>query len=64
MSSIVIKMRDGSERRFPHEGRGGGSYTKHLRYEPGFVVIIDEYNHQTAIPAELIAEISETPVRW
>lgn len=61
MSSITILMRDGSVRDFKHQGRPGGSYTKTIRYEPGFVVITDEWHIQTSIPSELIAEITTTP---
>lgn len=59
MANIIIKMRDGTVKEFKHVGRPGGSYTKSLRYEPGFVVITDEYHKQTAIPTELIAEVVE-----
>ena len=63
MSSITIKMKDGSTREFPHEGRAGGSYSKRLRYEPGFAVVTDEWGTQTAIPTADIAEIKERPTR-
>lgn len=63
MASITLKMRDGTERAFKHEGRSGGSFTKRLKYEPGFVVIIDEYCRETAIAADLILEINVYPVR-
>ncbi len=64
MSHIVVKLKDGTERKFLHEGRAGGSYTKRLRYEPGFVVITDEWYKETAIPTDSIAEVVETPERW
>jgi hypothetical protein len=63
MSSITVKMKDGTVREFPHKGRAGGSYTKTLKYEPGFVVIEDEYYMRTAIPADDIAEVIERPER-
>jgi len=63
MSNITIKMRDGTTREFKHEGRAGGSYTKSLRYEPGFAVITDEWHRETAIPTELIQEIVNVPDR-
>jgi hypothetical protein len=56
MSNITIRMRDGSVKEFPHKGRAGGSYTKSLRHEPGFVVITDEWYTETALPTEMIAE--------
>lgn len=61
MASYTLIMKDGTEREFRHKERPGGSYTKSLRYEPGFVVITDEYYHDTAIPADLIAEIKSWP---
>ncbi len=55
--NIKITMKDGSVRDFHHTGRAGGSYTKTLRYEEGFVVITDEWHTETAIPTVDIAEI-------
>lgn len=63
MSSIVFKMKDGTTRAFPHEGRSGGSYTKTLTFEGAFAIVTDEYYKRTAIPAEDIAEVVETPER-
>ena len=63
MSSITLKMKDGSVREFPHEGRVGGSYSKSISYEPGFVIITDEWHRKTSIPSNDIAEILEIPVR-
>lgn len=63
MSSITIIMKDGTKREFPHEGRPGGSYTKRLNYEPGFVVVTDEYYKKTSIPTDLIQEVREWPER-
>jgi len=61
MSSILVKMKDGTERKFPHEGRAGGSYTKTLKFEGAFVIIEDEYYKRIAIPAADIAEVIENP---
>lgn len=61
--SITIIMRDGTKREFPHEGRCGGSYTKSIKYEPGFVLIRDEWDKTTAIPTELIHEVVTTQER-
>ena len=58
---IILEMRDGTSREFRHRGRPGGSYTKKLRYEPGFVVITDEWYSETAIPVEDIKEIRTIP---
>jgi hypothetical protein len=64
LSDIKIEMKDGTIREFKHEGRSGGSYTKHIKYEPGFIVIIDEWDHRISIPTADIKEISEKPIRW
>ena len=64
MSSITVKMKDGTVREFPHEGRAGGSYSKSVKYEGAFVVIQDEYYKRTAIPASDVAEVIEIPERW
>lgn len=64
MASITIKMKDGTERKFMHEGRDGGSYTKEIRYEGAFAIITDEWKKETAIPAHDIAEIIKVPTRW
>lgn len=60
MSNIVVKMKDGTERKFLHKGRPGGSYTNRLKLENGFAVIEDEYYERTIIPSGDIAEIIET----
>lgn len=63
MASITLKMKDGTVKRFPHEGRPGGSYTKRLTFDGAFAIITDEYYKRTCIPAEDIAEIIEEPER-
>ena len=63
MSNITITMRDGTVRDFPHKGRSGGSYTKSVRYEGGMVIVCDEWDHETAIPMDLVAEVVTTPNR-
>jgi hypothetical protein len=57
MANIVIAMKDGTERRFPHVGRPGGSYTKTIRYEGGFAIVTDEWYNETAIPQSDINEV-------
>lgn len=59
-----IILKDGTIKEFLHKGRPGGSYTKSLRYEPGFVVITDEYYKETSIPSESISEIKSWPERY
>jgi hypothetical protein len=63
VSNIVFIMKDGTRREFKHEGRPGGSYTKELKFEGAFAVVIDEWYRRIAIPAVDIAEIQETPNR-
>lgn len=57
MASIFIKMKDGTTKSFPHEGRAGGSYTKSIRYEGAFAIVKDEWDCETAIPVNDIEEI-------
>ena len=56
-TSIKVWMKNGEIKDFPHEGRAGGSYSKSIRYENGFVVIIDEWYNETVIPSADILEI-------
>ena len=62
--NITVKMKDGTEKKFMHEGRPGGSYTKTIKYNGAFVVIRDEYDRETAIPAADIEEVVTEPTRW
>jgi len=64
MASVKVKFRDGTVRDFRHRGRAGGSYTVTVRYEDGFVVVIDEWGRRTAFPGDIVAEVVEEPVRW
>jgi len=61
--NITVFMKDGTKKEFMHEGRAGGSYTKTIKYVPGFVIITGEWDEQTAIPTEDIKEIKTTPYR-
>jgi hypothetical protein len=63
MSDIAVHMRNGTVRYFRHEGRPGGSYTKHVRYEGAFVVIEDEWGGTTAISAADVLEVKTTEQR-
>lgn len=63
MAHIEIEMKDGTVRRFPHEGRPGGSYTKTVRYEGAFVIVRDEYDQETAIPVAEVKEVRTWPTR-
>lgn len=62
MADITVKMKDGTVRQFPHEGRSGGN-TKRLKLEAGFVIIEDEYDTRTIIPSADVAEVIERPHR-
>ncbi len=64
MSSFKIHLRDGTVQEFNHVGRAGGSYTKTIKYEPGFAVIHDEYGAKYSIPSDLIQLIEEYPERY
>lgn len=57
MKNITITMRDGSKKEHKHTGRPGGSYSKSLRYEIGFVVVIDEYGNETAYPSQDVERV-------
>lgn len=63
MSNILIKFKDGSEREFLHEGRPGGSYTKRVKHENGWIIITDEYSNRTSFPADEVKEVVEIPHR-
>ena len=64
MANITITMKDGEVKKFPHEGRPGGSYTKKVRYEGAFVVITDEWGKEIAIPAEDVKQVEVEPNRY
>ncbi len=64
MGGVKIQMRDGTELVFKHEGRAGGSYSLTVRYEPGFVVVTDEYYREKAIPTDLVASVVVEPSRY
>jgi len=62
--NIEIIMKDLSIRKFPHEPRAGGSYTKTIEYVEGFVVITDEFYKTISIPTSDIKEIKTWPDRY
>ncbi len=63
-TSIKIFMKDGKVKNFPHVGRHGGSYTKSIKYQGSFAIVVDEDYNETAIPVDLISEIKVTHDRW
>ena len=63
MSTVRVHMKAGHSFEFKESGRPGGSYSNRVRYEPGFVIIEDEWGAKTAFPAEDIARIEEEAYR-
>jgi len=63
MPSITVTMKDGEVKRFEERGRSGGSYAMGLRYEQGFVVIVDEWGKEISIPTEDIKQIEKEAPR-
>ena len=63
MANILIRLKDGTQRRFMHEGRTGGSYTKTVRYESEWVIVTDEDGRETAFPRDLVLEVRSEPHR-
>lgn len=63
MANIRIILKDGTVRRYDHEGRPGGSYTKTVRYEGAFVIVRDEYDSEVAFPAADVKEVQVNPHR-
>jgi hypothetical protein len=61
---IEITMKDGTKHTFNHEGRPGGSYTKAVKYEGAFVIVVDEWGSQTAFPAADVASVHVAEARW
>lgn len=61
MANITVKMKDGTIKEFKHEGRAGGSWTKSVKTENGFIIITDEWEKQTIIPAQDIIEVISEP---
>jgi hypothetical protein len=59
MSNITITFNDGTKKEFPHEGRSGGSYSKRLILENGWVIVEDEYGNKTIYPESIVKEINE-----
>lgn len=66
MKNITIHMKDGTKREHKHTGRAGGSYSKSVRYEVSFVVVVDEYGSEIAYPSDniLIVEVENLRSGW
>ena len=50
---------------FREKGRAGGSYTIRVEYRGNWVVVIDEWEAQTAFPSERVLKVEvEEHQRW
>jgi len=56
VSIVVVKLRDGSQKRFDSR-RAGGSYGNSVRYEGAFAIVKDPYANETAYPAQEIEQV-------
>lgn len=61
MDRIIILLKDGTQEDFQHKPRPGGSYSLSIRYEAAFVVVVDEWGQETAIPVVDVARVVSTP---
>lgn len=65
MSDITVKMKDGEVREFKEQGRPGGSWRNRVSTEGPFLVITDEWEKRTMIPAADIADVEvSAPRSW
>lgn len=65
MRSIKVTMKNKTVREFLERGRSGGSYTLTMKSVPDFLVITNEWDEQTWIPAADIAEVKADPgITW
>ena len=60
MADVRVEMLNGEVHEFKDRGRSGGSYTVTIRQEGGFVIITDEWYHETAFPANTIKSVHTT----
>ena len=63
MSTITIKLKDGTTRIFHDVGRAGGSYSVTVSFEGSFVIVQDEWGKRTVFPAADVAEVVDNPER-
>lgn len=65
MATIVVHFRDGTKREFVEKGRAGGSYCVSAAFKEGWLVVRDEWGHETAYPSDLVARVEkESPRGW
>jgi hypothetical protein len=63
VSNVTVHFKDGHSIEFKESGRPGGSYYNRVTYQPGFVVIEDEWGARTAFSTEDISRIDEEAYR-
>lgn len=63
MANIRITFKDDTWEEFRHEGRAGGSWTKSVKYEAGWVIVEDEWGKRTAFPQDAVKKVEEEPHR-
>lgn len=63
MPSVTVAYRDGTTQRFEERGRAGGSWVQTVRYAEGVVIIVDEWGKETAIPLDLVREVTVDAAR-
>ena len=65
MANVTITMKDGTVKEFRERGRSGGSWHVSVRYEGTFVIVTDEWEKETAFPAQDIAKVEKDgPRPW
>ena len=57
MKTIIVTLKSGKQDTFIERGRAGGSYGIKRKYEGGFLIITDEWENETAYPAENIVRV-------
>lgn len=57
MTLIKIEFKDGTVKEFKHEGRAGGSWTKTLKTEPGWVIVRGEYGETWQYPSDTVKSV-------
>ncbi len=55
-NTITIKFKDGTEKTWS-DSRAGGSYFNELRFDPGFVTVVDVWGNKKSYPSDTVAEI-------
>ncbi len=61
--NIKVKMKDGTIKDFREQGRSGGSWSNSFKCSEGWLIVTDEWESQTAIPSDLIAEVTTEQTR-